>query len=134
MRLWGAGRPAERGINSGDTPDCRNRTWQFEPTDTGTTRIRNGLDFYLTVAEGREGVTVKVDRLRSGDQGQLWYLEQPVPGLGDFPLTTALNRALAAGPLEGSHVIENVLVLRTRSTLDQLWTACTSASQKPGDA
>ncbi|MFE9400057.1 hypothetical protein [Streptomyces flavidovirens] len=133
VRLWSAGLPA-RGVNSGVQGKDRGRIWQFEPADAGGVRIKNGLGFYLTTSQGREPATVKMDTERSGDQGQVWHLEQPTPHLADFVITSALNRELAIGPLEVSHLIENVLVLRGKTSLDQLWTSRTPATSKPNDA
>lgn len=133
MRLWQAGLPAA-GVNYAPTGGWLGRIWQFEQVDNGV-RIRNSLDkpMYLSVAEGEENTTVKMSEKRSGDSGQVWRLEQALPGLSDFLLVPVINTGLAVGPLEGAQISENVLVLRRRACLDLLWKAHTPSPAKADD-
>ncbi|MFF7315106.1 RICIN domain-containing protein [Streptomyces sp. NPDC008137] len=133
MRLWQAGLPAV-GPNHNAAGANLGRIWQFEKVDNGV-RIRNHLDkpMYLSVTEGEENTTVKMSEKRSGDSGQVWRLEQALPGLSDFLLVPVLNTGLAVGPLEGAQILENVLVLRRRASLDLLWKAHTPSPAKADD-
>ncbi|MFI8834985.1 hypothetical protein ACIGPN_28815 [Streptomyces afghaniensis] len=78
---------------------------------------------YLTVDDTKENTTLKMRTRRDNDRGQVWHLERAVPALNDFLLTPAHGNGMAVGPMEGSHESETVLILRPKTTLNQLWTA-----------
>ncbi|MFC9504844.1 RICIN domain-containing protein [Streptomyces sp. NPDC057002] len=124
MRLWHTGTPNEHGSNYSAAGDHLGRIWSFEPAQNGV-RIRNHLTkaMYLTVDDAKENTTLKMRTRQDHERGQVWHLERALPGLNDFLLVPSHDNGLAIGPMEGAHELETVLILRPRTTLNQLWTA-----------